>query len=77
MDLDWCVVCDRHIDTPGSLYCTEVCRWKDSSSYAFRNGTTTNTTATSATRSGRGNTRKPEPYRLRPATLQTIPNLAP
>ncbi|RKP26280.1 hypothetical protein SYNPS1DRAFT_21922 [Syncephalis pseudoplumigaleata] len=74
MDTDWCVVCDRHVDVPGSLYCTEVCRWKDSSSYTFNDDP-----PVSSVRFGRGavSKPKPEPYRLRPSTLQTLPNLPP
>ena len=27
MDLDWCIVCDKH--TSGGIYCSQVCRNKD------------------------------------------------
>jgi len=31
MDLNWCVVCDRHIDNPSltALYCSSACRKKE------------------------------------------------
>ncbi|KAH8547619.1 hypothetical protein BGW37DRAFT_470850 [Umbelopsis sp. PMI_123] len=31
MDLNWCVICDQHVDEAldSSLYCSEACRLKD------------------------------------------------
>ncbi|KAK9767958.1 hypothetical protein K7432_001773 [Basidiobolus ranarum] len=29
MDSDWCIVCDKHLNSLGGLYCSEACRHKE------------------------------------------------
>ncbi|RKP07296.1 hypothetical protein THASP1DRAFT_30882 [Thamnocephalis sphaerospora] len=29
MDNDWCTICDKHVDVPGKLYCSQACRERD------------------------------------------------
>ncbi|ORX88176.1 hypothetical protein K493DRAFT_319557 [Basidiobolus meristosporus CBS 931.73] len=29
MDSDWCIVCDKHLNSMGGLYCSEACRHKE------------------------------------------------
>ncbi|ORX82491.1 hypothetical protein K493DRAFT_91621 [Basidiobolus meristosporus CBS 931.73] len=32
MDSDWCIVCDKHLNSLGGLYCSEICRRKEQQS---------------------------------------------
>ncbi|KAK9694137.1 hypothetical protein K7432_013565 [Basidiobolus ranarum] len=33
MDLNWCIICDKHIDSEGDLYCSQSCKSKDTASF--------------------------------------------
>ncbi|ORX90936.1 hypothetical protein K493DRAFT_229284 [Basidiobolus meristosporus CBS 931.73] len=34
MDMNWCIICDKHVDLDDSLYCSEMCRLEDAKSVA-------------------------------------------
>ncbi|KAI8052836.1 hypothetical protein BDF22DRAFT_655552 [Syncephalis plumigaleata] len=38
MDNDWCTVCDKHVDVPGKLYCSQACRDSDIGDAYSENG---------------------------------------
>ncbi|KAI9594974.1 hypothetical protein BDF19DRAFT_88050 [Syncephalis fuscata] len=38
MDNDWCTVCDKHVDVPGKLYCSQACRDSDIGDAQSENG---------------------------------------
>ncbi|KAJ1975642.1 hypothetical protein H4R35_003053, partial [Dimargaris xerosporica] len=73
MDIDFCGVCGRRVSVSQSLYCSEVCRWKDSNNYHFDDDDSSRYYYYDAT----APKPKPKPYCLRPSTLETLPPLKP
>ncbi|ORX96620.1 hypothetical protein K493DRAFT_336838 [Basidiobolus meristosporus CBS 931.73] len=35
MDLNWCIICDKHVDAEGDLYCSQDCKANDNTNLAF------------------------------------------
>ncbi|KAK9762105.1 hypothetical protein K7432_012470 [Basidiobolus ranarum] len=38
MDMNWCIICDKHVDLDDSLYCSETCQQEDAKSVGISHG---------------------------------------